>query len=87
VENKGIQMLIEEQVKKIIAEQLGVKLEQVTDDSNLTSDLGADSLDTVELIMNLEEVLEIEIPDDESEQLKTVKEVIEFVKKIKTGII
>lgn len=79
-------MLIEEQVKKIIAEQLGVKLEQVTDDSNLTSDLGADSLDTVELIMNLEEVLEIEIPDDESEQLKTVKEVIEFVKKIKTGI-
>ena len=80
-------MLIEEQVKKIIAEQLGVKLEQVTDDSNLTSDLGADSLDTVELIMNLEEVLEIEIPDDESEQLKTVKEVIEFVKKIKTGII
>ena len=80
-------MLIEEQVKKIIAEQLGVKLEQVTDDSNLTSDLGADSLDKVELIMNLEEVLEIEIPDDESEQLKTVKEVIEFVKKIKTGII
>jgi acyl carrier protein len=79
-------MLIEEQVKKIIAEQLGVKLEQVTDDSNLTSDLGADSLDTVELIMNLEEILEIEIPDDESEQLKTVKEVIEFVKKIKTGI-
>lgn len=79
-------MLIEEQVKKIIAEQLGVKLEQVTDDSNLTSDLGADSLDQVELIMNLEEVLEIEIPDDESEQLKTVKEVIEFVKKIKTGI-
>ena len=79
-------MLIEEQVKKIIAEQLGVKLEQVTDDSNLTSDLGADSLDIVELIMNLEEILEIEIPDDESEQLKTVKEVIEFVKKIKTGI-
>ena len=79
-------MLIEEQVKKIIAEQLGVKLEQVTDDSNLTSDLGADSLDKVELIMNLEEVLEIEIPDDESEQLKTVKEVIDFVKKIKTGI-
>ena len=79
-------MLIEEQVKKIIAEQLGVKLEQVTDDSNLTSDLGADSLDKVELIMNLEEVLEIEIPDDESEQLKTVKEVIEFVNKIKTGI-
>lgn len=78
-------MLIEEQVKKIIAEQLGVKLEQVTDDSNLTSDLGADSLDTVELIMNLEEVLEIEIPDDDPEQLQTVKEVIEFVKKIKIG--
>jgi len=78
-------MLIEEQVKKIIAEQLGVKIEQVTDDSNLTNDLGADSLDKVELIMNLEEVLEIEIPDDDSEQLQTVKEVIEFVKKIKIG--
>jgi acyl carrier protein len=78
-------MLIEEQVKKIIAEQLGVKIDQVTDDSNLTNDFGADSLDKVELIMNLEEVLEIEIPDDESEQLQTVKEVIEFVKKIKIG--
>ena len=78
-------MLIEEQVKKIIAEQLGVKIEQVTDDSNLTNDFGADSLDKVELIMNLEEVLEIEIPDDDSEQLQTVKEVIEFVKKIKIG--
>ena len=76
-------MLIEEQVKKIIAEQLGVKLEQVTDDSNLTSDLGADSLDKVELIMNLEEELGIAIPDDELEQLQTVREVIDFVTKLK----
>ena len=76
-------MLIEEQVKKVIAEQLGIKLDQVKDDSNLTNDFGADSLDKVELIMNLEEVLEIEIPDDDSEQLQTVREVIDFVTKLK----
>jgi acyl carrier protein len=76
-------MLIEEQVKKVIAEQLGIKLDQVKDDSNLTNDFGADSLDKVELIMNLEEELGIAIPDDELEQLQTVREVIDFVTKLK----
>ena len=76
-------MLIEEQVKKVIAEQLGIKLDQVKDDSNLTNDFGADSLDKVELIMNLEEELGIAILDDELEQLQTVREVIDFVTKLK----
>jgi acyl carrier protein len=76
-------MSIEEQVKKIIAEQLVIELDRVEENSSLSEDLGADSLDNVELIVKLEETLGIEIPDDESEKLKTVKEIIEFVKKLK----
>ena len=76
-------MSIEEQVKKIIAEQLVIELDRVEENSSLSEDLGADSLDNVELILKLEETLGIEIPDDESEKLKTVKEIIEFVKKLK----
>lgn len=70
---------IEERVKKIVAEQLGVKLEEVTNDSSFVEDLGADSLDTVELVMALEEEFETEIPDEEAEKITKVQEAIDYV--------
>ncbi len=70
---------IEERVKKIIAEQLGVKLEQVTNEASFVDDLGADSLDTVELVMALEEEFETEIPDEEAEKITTVQAAINYV--------
>ncbi|WP_278357997.1 acyl carrier protein, partial [Idiomarina abyssalis] len=63
---------IEERVKKIIVEQLGVKEEEVKPEASFENDLGADSLDTVELVMALEEEFETEIPDEEAEKIKTV---------------
>ncbi len=71
---------IEEQVKSIVAEQLGVKAEEVTNDASFVDDLGADSLDTVELVMALEEEFETEIPDEEAEKITTVQLAIDFVK-------
>lgn len=70
---------IEEQVKSIVAEQLGVKAEEVTNDASFVDDLGADSLDTVELVMALEEEFETEIPDEEAEKITTVQQAIDFV--------
>ena len=70
---------IEEQVKSIVAEQLGVKEEEVTNDASFVDDLGADSLDTVELVMALEEEFETEIPDEEAEKITTVQQAIDFV--------
>jgi acyl carrier protein len=70
---------IEERVKKIITEQLGVKDEQVTPEANFVDDLGADSLDTVELVMALEEEFECEIPDEDAEKIRTVQEAIDYV--------
>ncbi len=70
---------IEERVKKIIAEQLGVKIEQVTNEASFVDDLGADSLDTVELVMALEEEFETEIPDEEAEKITTVQAAINYV--------
>ncbi|AUM14630.1 acyl carrier protein [Ketobacter alkanivorans] len=70
---------IEERVKKIVAEQLGVKLEEVNNDSSFVEDLGADSLDTVELVMALEEEFETEIPDEEAEKITKVQEAIDYV--------
>lgn len=70
---------IEERVKKIVAEQLGVKLEEVTTDASFVEDLGADSLDTVELVMALEEEFETEIPDEEAEKITKVQEAIDYV--------
>lgn len=71
---------IEEQVKNIVAEQLGVKAEEVTNDASFVDDLGADSLDTVELVMALEEEFETEIPDEDAEKITTVQLAIDFVK-------
>jgi len=70
---------IEEQVKSIVAEQLGVKEDEVTNDASFVDDLGADSLDTVELVMALEEEFETEIPDEQAEKITTVQLAIDFV--------
>jgi acyl carrier protein len=70
---------VEQQVKAIVAEQLGVKQEQVTNDASFVDDLGADSLDTVELVMALEEEFGQEIPDEEAEKLQSVGDVIKYI--------
>lgn len=72
---------IEERVKKIVAEQLGVKEEEVKPASSFVEDLGADSLDTVELVMALEEEFETEIPDEEAEKITTVQLAIDYINK------
>ena len=76
---------IEEQVKSIVAEQLGVKEDEVTNDASFVDDLGADSLDTVELVMALEEEFETEIPDEEAEKITTVQQAIDFVTSRRTA--
>lgn len=70
---------IEERVKKIVCEQLGAKEEDVTPQASFVDDLGADSLDTVELVMALEEEFETEIPDEEAEKLGKVQDAIDYV--------
>ena len=70
---------IEARVKKIIAEQLGVPEADVTNEKAFVADLGADSLDTVELVMALEEEFECEIPDDQAEKITTVQQAIDYV--------
>ena len=69
----------DERVKKIITEQLGVDEEDVTPEANFVEDLGADSLDTVELVMAFEEEFGIEIPDDDAEKITKVKDAIEYI--------
>jgi acyl carrier protein len=69
----------EERVMKLVCEQLGVKEEEVTPEASFVEDLGADSLDTVELVMALEEEFETEIPDEEAEKITTVKEAMDYI--------
>ena len=68
-----------DKIKSIVAEQLGVDEDQVTEDASFIDDLGADSLDTVELIMAFEEEFDVEIPDEDAQKIKTVKDVIEYI--------
>lgn len=68
-----------DKVKEIIVEQLGVDADQIKPESNFVDDLGADSLDTVELIMSFEEEFGVEIPDTEAEKIKTIKDVVDYV--------
>ncbi|MEE8543926.1 MAG: acyl carrier protein [Gammaproteobacteria bacterium] len=70
---------VEDQVRAIIAEQLGIKTDEIKNDASFVDDLGADSLDTVELVMALEEEFETEIPDEEAEKITTVQNAIDFV--------
>ena len=73
-------MAVADKVKSIIVEQLGVDEEEVTADASFVDDLGADSLDTVELVMALEEEFETEIPDEDAEKITTVQQAIDYVK-------
>ena len=68
-----------EKIKSIVADQLGVDEDKVTEDASFIDDLGADSLDTVELIMAFEEEFDVEIPDEDAQKIKTVKDVIEYI--------
>ncbi|MCK5361939.1 MAG: acyl carrier protein [Gammaproteobacteria bacterium] len=70
---------VEERVKQIVVEQLGVKEEEVSGESSFVDDLGADSLDTVELVMALEEEFNIEIPDEEAEKITTVQQAMDYI--------
>ena len=74
-------MSVEEKVKKIIAEKLSVEMEEVVPGASFVDDLGADSLDLVELIMAMEESFDIEISDDEAEKLQTVQDAINYIKE------
>ena len=72
---------IKTRVTKIVSEQLGVEEAKITDDSKFMEDLGADSLDTVELVMALEDEFDCEIPDEEAEKLKSVGEALDYIEK------
>src|SRR5260370_7248046 len=74
---------VEEKVKQIIVEQLGVDEGEVTPNASFVDDLGADSLDTVELVMAFEEAFDIEIPDEDAEKIRTVKDAVEYIDKKK----
>ena len=74
-------MSVEERVKKIIAEKLSVDLEEVVPDASFVDDLGADSLDLVELIMSMEEEFDTDISDEDAEQITTVKDAIDYIHK------
>ncbi len=74
-------MAVGDKVKSIIAEQLGVKKEEVTEGAKFIDDLGADSLDTVELVMALEEEFGIEIPDEDAEKMVTVNEAVKYIEE------
>ena len=78
-------MAVSDKVKGIIVEQLAVDESEVTPDASFMEDLGADSLDLVELIMELEEEFDIQIPQEEAEKIKTVGEATEFIKKAKNA--
>jgi acyl carrier protein len=76
-----IPMSVEERVKSIIVEQLGVDAEEVSPDASFVEDLGADSLDTVELIMAFEEEFGVEISDQEAEQIRKVRDAVDYIEK------
>ena len=76
---------VEDKVKQIIVEQLGVDEGEVTQNASFVDDLGADSLDTVELVMAFEEAFDIEIPDEDAEKIRTVKDAVEYIEKNSKG--
>jgi acyl carrier protein len=76
---------VDEKVKQIVVEQLGVDEAEVTPSASFVDDLGADSLDTVELVMAFEEAFDLEIPDEEAEKIRTVKDAIDYIQKHAKG--
>jgi acyl carrier protein len=78
-------MAVQDKVKSIIAEQLGVKVEEVVPEASFIDDLGADSLDTVELVMALEEEFGIEIPDEDAEKITTVGDAVKYIEEKTTA--
>jgi acyl carrier protein len=80
-ETEEVSMSVEERVKSIIVEQLGVDAEEVNPDASFVEDLGADSLDTVELIMAFEEEFGVEISDDEAEKIRKVRDAVDYIEK------
>jgi acyl carrier protein len=77
--NGGAMSSVEEQVKSIIVDQLGVSDSDVIADARFVEDLGADSLDTVELVMKFEEDFELEIPDEDAEKIRTVRDAVDYI--------
>ena len=71
-------MSVEDRVKKIVSDQLGKSMDEIQSDSSFVDDLGADSLDTVELVMALEEEFNVEIPDEEAEKITTIQQAVDF---------
>lgn len=80
-EGRTFMATVDERVKKIISEQLGVEEDEVTPEASFVEDLGADSLDTVELVMALEEEFGIEIPDEDAEKILTVGKALDYIKE------
>jgi len=78
-EERQVMSTVEERVRKIVIEQLGVKEDELKNDASFVDDLGADSLDTVELVMALEEEFETEIPDEKAEKITTIQEAINYI--------
>jgi acyl carrier protein len=78
---RRFKMVVENKVKKIIVDQLGVTEEEVKSEASFVDDLGADSLDTVEMVMAFEEEFNIEIPDEDAEKIKTVKDAVDYISK------
>jgi acyl carrier protein len=76
-------MAILDEVKEVVAEQLGVNIDEIKEDSKFVDDLGADSLDVVELVMALEEKFDIEIPDEAAEKIATVADAVKFIEEAK----
>ena len=76
---------IEERVKKIVVEQLGVKEDEVTNNASFVDDLGADSLDVVELVMGLQEEFDVEIPDEDAEKISTVEDAVKYIDEKSKG--
>jgi acyl carrier protein len=78
-QKKGLMASVEERVKQIIVEQLGVDEAEVTPKASFVDDLGADSLDTVELVMAFEEAFDVEIPDEDAEKIRTVQDAVSYI--------
>jgi|TARA_B100000809_G_C14904838_1_gene447586 acyl carrier protein len=76
---------VEDQVRAVVAEELGAKVEEIKNEASFADDLGADSLDTVELVMALEEKFDTEIPDEEAEKITTVQQAIDYIQSRQTG--